>query len=146
VPSFIDTNIPMYAAGGPHELREPCQQILAVAIGWPDAFFTNAEVLQEIVYRYFSWNRREQGRQRVLEFAALMSDRIEPVFGIDVERAVELGSVHPQLSSRDCVHLAVMERVGCNSVVTADRGFERVAGMRRLHPRDLSIWRHEFGL
>jgi len=50
-PVFIDTNIPMYAAGTPHPLRDPCQAIIrAVAEGKLEAV-TDAEVLQEIRYR-----------------------------------------------------------------------------------------------
>ena len=56
---FIDVNIPMYAAGTPHPLREPSQRvIMAIAIGRLDAV-TDAEVLQEILYRYLHIGERE---------------------------------------------------------------------------------------
>ncbi|HEY8692022.1 MAG TPA: type II toxin-antitoxin system VapC family toxin [Chloroflexota bacterium] len=144
--SFIDTNVQMYAVGGPHELRTPSIQVLRLAAARPEAFFTDSEVLQEILHRYFSLRRRAEGRDKMRDFADLMHGRIEPTFTEDVVRAGDLAMEYAGLSARDCVHLAIMERVGCHSVVTADRGFERVAGMRRLHPRDLSSWRHEFGL
>ena len=51
-PLFVDANIPFYAAGRPHPLKEPCQQIVALAARHPRAFVTDAEVLQELLHRY----------------------------------------------------------------------------------------------
>ncbi|MDR5695919.1 MAG: type II toxin-antitoxin system VapC family toxin [Armatimonadota bacterium] len=60
-PVFIDTNIPMYAAGTPHPLREPARRvILAIANGQLDAV-TDSEVFQEILYRYLHIGEREKG-------------------------------------------------------------------------------------
>jgi hypothetical protein len=43
---FIDVNIPMYAAGAKHILREPCRKIMkAIASGEVDAV-TDAEIFQ----------------------------------------------------------------------------------------------------
>jgi predicted nucleic acid-binding protein len=48
----VDTNVPMYAAGKSHHLKEPCQRvILAIAKGELNAV-TDTEVFQEILYRY----------------------------------------------------------------------------------------------
>jgi len=57
---FIDVNIPMYAGGSPHPLREPSQQvILAIVAAQLDAV-TDAEIFQEILYRYLHIGQREK--------------------------------------------------------------------------------------
>lgn len=49
---FVDANIPMYAAGVEHPLKQPCVAMLeAIAKGSLGAV-TNVEVVQEILHRY----------------------------------------------------------------------------------------------
>ena len=56
---FVDSNIPMYVAGGEHEHREPARRFLErVELGQIEAS-TSTEVLQEILYRYSSIGRRD---------------------------------------------------------------------------------------
>ena len=50
--TFIDANVPIYAAGREHPYREPCIRVLAAVNDDPGAFFTDAEVFQEIVHHY----------------------------------------------------------------------------------------------
>jgi len=50
---FIDTNIPMYAAGKEHSFKAPSISLLhAIADGELDAV-TDCEVFQEILHRHF---------------------------------------------------------------------------------------------
>jgi predicted nucleic acid-binding protein len=39
------------------------------------------------------------------------------------------------LSSRDALHLAVMRRAGIRQIVSFDKGFDHVRGVRRIQPR-----------
>jgi hypothetical protein len=45
-PIFIDVNVPIFAAGRPHAFKEPCLEVLALAAERPEAFVTEAQVLQ----------------------------------------------------------------------------------------------------
>ena len=54
LPIFLDTNVPIYAAGRPHALKKPCAQILMLVAERPHAFLTDAEVLQELLHRYLA--------------------------------------------------------------------------------------------
>lgn len=139
---FVDANIPMYASGRPHTLRQPSIAALELLAERPSAFITDAEVLQELLHRYTSLNAWSQGRAVFDRFAALMQGRIEPMYAADVVQAAVLANQYPNLSSRDLIHVAVMERLGCTAIVTADRGFDRVAGVERLDPADVEEWRH----
>ncbi len=93
---------------------------------------TDAEVLQEILHRYVAINRRDAIQPA---FDALLGI-VDQVLSIDqhiAERAREIVLGHPQMSARDAVHLAVMERHGVEQVyLTFDAGFDGFPGITRL--------------
>jgi predicted nucleic acid-binding protein len=138
---FLDANIPIYAAGGPHALKQPCIEILLHVADRPRGYWTDAEVLQELLHRYRARGRWTLGRTVLRNFAELMRDRIEPVHGADVDAAAELAGQMADVEARDLLHAAVMARTGSDLIATADRGFERVPNLRRLDPADIGRWR-----
>ena len=69
---FIDTNVPIYAAGGDHPLKEQCARILRSVAEDPKPFVTDSEVLQELLHRYLALRRWELGREVVRTFAEAM--------------------------------------------------------------------------
>ena len=139
--AFIDANVPIYAAGRAHPLKEPCAVILLLAAEHPQAFVTDAEVLQELLHRYLALRLWPQGREAFLRFSELMADRVEPVQIADVEGAATLADSHQQLSSRGLLHPAVMQRLGLRQMISADTGFDTLPGLERLDPADLVHWR-----
>jgi len=81
---FVDVNIPIYAAGRDHPLKEPCTRILRMVAKEPQPFITNSEVLQELIHRYLASDRWVLGREVLRAFAEAMHDRIEPVYAEDI--------------------------------------------------------------
>lgn len=142
---FLDANIPIYAAGRPHSLKEPCADILLLASEHVDSFFTDAEVLQELLHRYRALRLWPQGREVFSRFADLMRERIEPVYAADVEHAASLADSHAGPGARDLLHAAVMARLGVRSIASADTGFDRLPDIERLNPAELGKWRHTIG-
>lgn len=140
-PLFIDTNVPIYAAGTAHPLKEPCAEILLLIAAQPSAFITDAEVLQELLHRYLALRRWYLGSQVLQHFSTIMQGRIEPVQPMDVQRAAALADWYPGLSARDLLHAAVMERTGARAIITADRNFDVLPQLERLDPVDLSLWK-----
>ena len=140
-PIFVDTNIPIYTAGRPHAPKEPCSQVLLLIEEAPQRFFTDAEVVKDLLHRYIAPGLWPQGRVAISECARLMVDRIEPVTAEDVLDAAELADRCPGMSARDLLHVAIMTRLGADALVSADRDFERVANVRRLDPADVGSWR-----
>lgn len=138
--AFLDANVPIYAAGRPHPLKEPCAQILLLAAEHPDAFVTSAEVLQELLHRYLSLRLWPQGGQVLRRFAELMQERIEAVQANDVMRATDMAYSHPDSDSRDLLHAAVMQRLGLRYIVSADAGFDRLPDVQRLAPSGVAHW------
>ena len=134
--TFIDANVPIYAAGREHPYREPCIRVLAAVNDNPEAFVTDAEVFQEIMHHYLRTERRDAGQVVVESFAAMMQGRVSPVTINDVLAAGHLAKEHRGLNSRDLLHLAVMHRLGVTRVITADTDFDRVPGIIRVDPAD----------
>lgn len=143
---FIDANIPMYAAGSAHPLKNPSREIISSIADHPEAYFTSAEVLQEILHRYISLGRLEEGGRLLTRTATLLRGRVEPIYGEDVEKAASLaGKYAPPLAARDLLHAAVMLRVGAGKIASADGDFDHLApeGILRLDPMGFSEWRED---
>ena len=47
---------------------------------------------------------------------------------------------HPDVSTRDLVHAAVMQRLGANRIISADTDFDRLTGIDRLDPARVEEW------
>ena len=140
-PTFLDANVPIYAAGRPHRLKEPSAQVLMLVAERPEAFLTDAEVLEELLHRYLALRLWPQAREVFHHFAALMRERVEPVHAVDVEQAALLADQYPDLGARDLLHAAVMSRLGVRHIVSADAGFDRLPEVERLDPTEVGAWR-----
>jgi uncharacterized protein len=140
-PAFLDANIPLYSSGRPHPLREPARRIIRLVAQQSHAFVTDAEIFQELLHRYLSLHTWAEGQRVFDEFLALMDGRVESVHADDVAAAAALAGSHPGMTSRDYLHVAVMQRLGISRIVTADRGFGRFPGIERLDPADVDEWR-----
>ena len=138
--AFLDTNVPIYAAGGDHANKAPCARILLMAADRPRAFVTDVEVLQELMHRYLASGRWTLGRDVLRVFATVMHDRVEPVHAADIEVASTLADDHPGIGARDLLHAAVMRRLGVERIISADRDFDRLPGIARLEPADVEAW------
>lgn len=138
--AFVDANVPIHAAGRPRALKGPCVETLRLTSRFPDVFVTDAEVLQELLHGYLAPDLRAAGLPVLGAFAGLMRGRVVPVTGDDLLAARELADRTTGVSARDLVHAAVMGRVGCTRVVSADRDFDRLPSLRRLDPSAVQVW------
>jgi predicted nucleic acid-binding protein len=128
---FIDSNIPMYVAGGAHHNREPARRLLdRVRLGKVEAC-SSTEVLQEILYRYSSIGRRDMASE-VYELFVEVCPEIFHVTLADTDRARDLVCGGVEVSARDAVHAAVMFNHSVEWIATFDAGFDRVSNVRRL--------------
>ncbi|MCY4581926.1 MAG: type II toxin-antitoxin system VapC family toxin [Chloroflexi bacterium] len=138
--AFIDANVPMYAAGEEHPLREPSIRVMQIITARPHRFLTDAEVFQEIIHRYVSVRRWPHGRQVFNEFVETMHGRIEPVYAEDVVHAAALADHHGNVSSRDLLHAAVALRLGVSHIISTDTDFDRLPVVTRLAPERIDGW------
>ncbi len=130
---FLDANILMYAAGTEHPLRGPCRKALQRAVDARIPLMTDAEVLQEILHRYFAI-RRPDAATAIYRSAVDLCDEVIPITEKHTARALELLRAHAVLTPRDAVHVASMELAGIRRILSADRDFDGVPSVRRVDP------------
>jgi hypothetical protein len=128
---FVDSNVPMYLIGADHPHKRDAERLLERSILDGERLVTDAEVFQEILHRFVAIRRRDAIQPA---FDALLS-MVEDVFPVDlssVERAKTIVLGNEELSARDSVHLAVMQRQGVNRILSFDRGLDVFPGIERI--------------
>lgn len=121
----------MYLVGAPHAHKSDARRLLEKVVGERQSLVTDAEVLQEILHRYVAIDRRDAIQPA---FDALLGI-VDQVLAIDrstAERAKQIVLGYRQLSARDAVHIAIMERHGIEQIMTFDTGFDDFPGITRL--------------
>jgi predicted nucleic acid-binding protein len=129
---FVDSNIPMYLIGAAHPHKTEAQVILERLIAAGERLVTDAEVLQEILHRYTSIEKR-QAIGPAFQVTLAIVDEVIPIEKAEVLRAGEIARNRARMSARDAVHIAVMERHGIRSILTFDADFDRWPGLQRVH-------------
>ena len=130
---LVDSNIFMYAAGREHRHRHPSGAFLEKAAEGKIKAIIDAEVLQEILHRYRSLERWDQGRL-VYDDARMLFAEVLPVTAEVVDGARRLLDEYPGLEARDAVHAAVVEVYGLKGICSFDRDFDMIHGLRRVEP------------
>ncbi len=128
--TFVDSNVPMYLVGAEHPHKAEARRLLEEAISRQEALVTDAEVLQEILRRY-SAIRRADAIPAAFEALVGVVEEVFPVERRDVERARDILLGTPRLSSRDALHIAIMERYGIPTILSFDAGFDGYPGLTR---------------
>jgi predicted nucleic acid-binding protein len=130
---LIDTNVIMYAAGAQHPHKGPSVRLLErVAAGEVEATI-DAEVLQEILHRYRSIGRWDDGR-RVYDLSRRLFPSVVPVTAAVLDRARRVLDGDDGIMARDALHAAVVMTEGLEAVCSWDRDFDRIRGLVRRSP------------
>jgi hypothetical protein len=127
---FVDSNVPMYLVGAEHPHKNEARRLLEEAISRQEVLVTDAKVLQEILHRY-SALRRPDAIPAAFEALVGVVEEVFPIERRDVERARDILLRTKRLSSRDALHIAVMERYGVSTVLSFDAGFDGYPGLAR---------------
>ena len=128
---LVDSNVPMYLIGAPHPNKADAQRLLEQLISRQERLVTDAEVFQEILHRYVAIRRRD-AIQPAFDVLNGLVDEVLPIEKRDLERAKEIVLGFAELSARDALHIAVVERHRIDAVLSFDRGFDDFPGLRRL--------------
>lgn len=129
---FVDSNVPMYLVGAAHPLKTDAQRLLERLISDRVRLVTDAEVLQEILHRYVAIDRRD-AIQPAFDAVLDVVDEVLPVDRAAVEDAKQVLAGNLRLSARDALHVAVMQRNDIDEILSFDRGFDDLPGIRRHH-------------
>jgi predicted nucleic acid-binding protein len=136
-PLFIDTNVPMYAAGQEHAYRLPSQECLRLITSNRVEVVTDVEVHQEILHRYLALGMADKALEVSQDFETLVPNII-PLSMDDIRKARELGQRYPNARGRDLLHLAVMLNHGIKKILSADGHFDSFKEINRIDPLDMA--------
>ena len=121
----------MYLVGADHPHKVDAQRLLEQLIAKEERLVTDAEVLQEILHRYAAIERRD-AIQPALDAIVDIVDEVYAIEASDVERAKTVLAGSRQLSARDALHIAIMERHGVELILSFDSRFDSRPGIMRL--------------
>ncbi len=131
---FIDVNIPIYAAGNDHPLKSPCQKIIQSIAEEKIEAFTDAEIFQEIFYRFASIKQPSVGLKIFDHFFKLMKGHILPLREEEISVTGKLIKDYPAIKPRDLLHVSVMLSNNIQLIYTADRDFDQIKEINRIDP------------
>jgi predicted nucleic acid-binding protein len=130
---FVDSNIPMCLIGAAHPNKDIARRLLEQCIARSERLVTDAEVLQEILHRYVAMNRRD-AIQPAFDALLHVVDHVYPVDTADLQRAKSIVLGVSQISARDAIHVAIMQRYGVDQILSFDTGFDEVGSIERIGP------------
>ena len=121
----------MYLVGAPHPHKADAQRLLERLITDRQRLVTDAEVLQEVLRRYFAIGRRDAIQPT---FDALLGvvDQVLAVDGMVAQRAKQIALGYRRLSARHALHLSVMDQNGIERILSFDSGFDAFPRITRL--------------
>lgn len=131
--AFLDTNVFLYAAGGEHPLRTPCQNILRRVASGQLAATTSSEVVQEILYVLARRDLVSEALTLARSVLQLCPALLE-VGAREMAAACDLLAAHPELPPRDAVHAATMASHGLTTIISAAPHFDQLQPLHRLSP------------
>lgn len=137
---FVDANVLIYSAVD-SEFREPCLEILE-AIARRDAEGrTSTAVIEEV------WHVELSGKAGALDgLAERVYTLFTPLLAVTDETVrLALSLEAPRLGTNDRLHVGTCVAHEIDVVVTADRGFDGVRGLRRVDPLDTRARRRLLG-
>ncbi len=132
----LDTTVLVYAKGAEHPFREPCRQLIGAIADGTVAATTTPEVIQEFVHV----RARRRGRADAAQLGDDHADLLAPLLSVGTEtlrRGLAIYVMHEALGAFDAVLAAAAIDAGAMALVSADRAFTAVDGLRHVVP-DLS--------
>lgn len=130
---LVDTNVFVYARGREHSYREPCRAVLKAVQDGNVVLEASVELLQEVTHLLL---RRTEDRAAALDEVDEIraACRVHP---LDLETwsiASDLLRSHAGLGTRDAVHAATAVQIGLTEILSTDRVFDEIEGVRRVDP------------
>ena len=121
----------MYLVGATHPNKDRALRLLEECITRGERLVTDAEVFQEILHRYVTINRRDAIQPAFNALQQVVDETFAvDLVAVDQARALLLGLT--ELSARDALHLAVMQRHDITRLLSFDTGFDEVSWVERL--------------
>jgi len=129
---LIDTNVLSYAVGVEHSLRAPCRRLLDGHATGRIELAATVPVIQE--FAHVRGRRRPRSDAVALALAFAMTLRLIDTQLGDLELGLALYAEHERLNAFDAVLAAVALNHRLEALVSADRAFGLVPGLRWIDP------------
>jgi len=129
---FLDTTVLLYAKGDNHRFRAPCQRLLEAISHGQIAATTTPEVIQECVHV----RSRRRSRSDAADVGRIYAALLSPLAVIEeaVLRDGLLLFERHRLGSFDAVLAAAALSVDAAALVSADKAFAELDGLRHVVP------------
>jgi uncharacterized protein len=127
----LDTTVLVYAVGDAHELRDPARALVQSVERGAVQATTTAEAVQEFVHVRARRRDRRDAARLGRAYAALLSPLLQPTED-DLERGLRLFERNLELGAFDAVLAAAAIGARADGLVSADRSFASVRGLRFL--------------
>jgi len=127
---FIDSNIPMYAAGKEHENKEAAIEILELVSKGEIIGITSTEVLQEILYRYQAIDFLKKGLEVFDNFSSIVEDILSINIHIMNKTRKILGGEYSNIYPRNAIHVATMDYYSISYIASFDKHFKEFKHIR----------------
>lgn len=126
----------MLAYGGESLWRESCRAFLAASARDGTAIHVSAEAVQEFLFH----RARRGDRVRAIGETTTMRRSVtaHPLDDTVLDEALRLMSVS-SVRGRDAMHAATALLAGFTEIVSVDRDFDDVPGLRRMDPEDVEL-------
>lgn len=124
-----------YAVGSAHPLKEPCQRLLTLAGAGAVELHASVEMIQELLFHRLRMTDRQNAVAQARRAAAACV--LHDFDTLTLSRALELTAAHDRIGGRDAVHAATALQRGLSTVLTPDRAFDGIDGLRRVGPAEL---------
>ena len=121
----------MYLVGAEHANKRRVIELIPQLLSARERFVTSAETFQEVLHRYLALHDRRH-LSAAYEALEAMVSIVAEITKEDVDGARAVSGHYPALSSRDCLHVAVMRRMSCERIWSYDTGFGAVASIQRI--------------
>jgi predicted nucleic acid-binding protein len=129
----VDTTVLVYFLGGEHPLREPCRRFMAAVRAGQVQATTTVEVIQDLVHVRSRRRPRAEVVRQARNFARFLTPLLRPT-AEDLSHGLSLFQAHTELGAFDAVLAATAIGRGAEALVSADRAFAAVGGLRHVDP------------
>jgi len=134
---LLDTTVLLYAIGDEHAVRAPCAALIDAHGDGRVELTTTVEVVQEFTHV----RSRRKGRADAVGIARAYARLFELLMTRpeDLQRGLALYEDHPRVGAFDAVLAGVALNRGAEALVSADRAFAEITGLRHHAPDDPAI-------
>lgn len=130
---LLDANVLMYAVGRDHPNKQLALQLLTrIANGEIEATI-DTEILQEILHRYRSLHRWDEG-QRLYEMSRCLFPDALPITNEAMDQALRIMNEDDSIQCRDAVHAGVIAANKLAGIYSFDTDFDRIPNCIRRNP------------